>query len=105
MGGIDCSSHGTSSPLLIVFAGTDFLDLQVLKSQQGRDDSVRDLLSTIVDMLGFVKDVEGLQKMQKIQETVSSMMKGILDCALFVQEYSGKGLFGEYCHSFDDRKI
>jgi hypothetical protein len=76
------------------------LTLQVLKSQQGRDDRVRDLLSTIVDMLGFVKDVEGLKKMQKIEQTVSCMMEEIRDCAVFIQEYSGKGLFGEYCRTF-----
>jgi hypothetical protein len=72
------------------------LTLQVLKGQQDRDNKVRDLLSTIVDMLGFAEDVEGLQKMQKVQDTVLYMIKEIRDCALFVHEYCGKGLFGAH---------
>jgi len=67
---------------------------KVLKCQQDRDDRVRDLLSTIVDMLGFMEDVNAISKIQRIQDTVSCMMRQICECALFVHKYGERGLFG-----------
>jgi hypothetical protein len=60
--------------------------------QQDLDNKIRTLLSTIRDMLGFLEDVDGVSKIGKLQDTVSSMMKQIYECALFIQEYGQKGL-------------
>jgi hypothetical protein len=43
-----------------------------------------------------VNTVDALPKIQKLQDTVSSMMKQIHECALFIQHYGKKGFFGGY---------
>jgi len=51
---------------------------------------------TIVDVLGFVEEVDALSKIRKLEDTVSSMMKQIYECALFIQTYGEKGLASMY---------
>jgi hypothetical protein len=85
--------------------------LQALKGQQDRDDKIKTLLLTIVDVLGFVEEVDALSKIRKLEDTVSSMMKQIYECALFIQTYGEKGLASTYPSlsifwidgTFDDR--
>ena len=48
-------------------------------------------------MLGFVKEFDMVPKIEKLENTVSYMMKQIHECALFIQQYSESGLFSEYC--------
>jgi hypothetical protein len=56
------------------------------------DDDIRKLLLTMRDVLEFVQEVDALPKIQKLQSAVSSMMKQIYECSLFIQEYTKLGL-------------
>jgi len=51
---------------------------------------------TIVDVLGFVEEVDALLKIRKLEDTISSMMEKIFECALFIQTYGEKGLASTY---------
>ena len=92
---IDFSSQSSRSSCFIIVADTD-VAFQILKDQQDRDDKIRALLSTMVDMLGFVDAVDACSNIQKLQDTVSSMMDQIRECAVFIQQYCGIGLFSGY---------
>jgi hypothetical protein len=48
----------------------------------------------MVDMLGFMKEIEPLPKIRNLQDTVSAMMKQIYECALFIQAYGERSLTG-----------
>jgi hypothetical protein len=78
--------------------------LQALKGQQDRDNKIKTLLLTIVDVLGFVEEVDALSKIRKLEDTVSSMMKQIYQCALFIQTYGEKGLASTYRQAFSGKK-
>jgi hypothetical protein len=69
-----------------------FSSLQALMAQQNRDDKIKELFLTMRDMLEFVGDVDALPKISNLQCTVSSMMKQIYECALFIQEYGKMSL-------------
>ena len=68
----------------------------VFKSVRDRDDKINALLLSIVDMLGFMKEIEPLPKIRNLQDTVSAMMKQIYECALFIQAYGERSLIGMY---------
>ena len=91
---IDGSLQGFSK-LSFVSIGADFA-WQILKSQQDRDDNIRILLMTIADLLGFMDAVDVLPKIQKLQDTVSSIMEQIQECALFIEQYCENGLLSGY---------
>jgi hypothetical protein len=64
--------------------------------EQKTDDDIRKLLLTMREILEFVQDVDALPKMRNLQSTVSSMMKQIYECSLFIQEYTKLGLASTY---------
>jgi hypothetical protein len=66
--------------------------LKALMKQKNEDDDIRELLLTMRDVLEFVEEVDALPKIRNLQSTVSSMMKQIYECSLFIQEYSKRGL-------------
>jgi hypothetical protein len=60
--------------------------------EQKMDDDTRKLLLTMREVLEFVEEVDALPKIRNLQSTVSSMMKQIYECSLFIQEYAKLGL-------------
>jgi hypothetical protein len=56
-------------------------------------------------MLGFVEDANAVPKIQRLEETVSYMMKQIHECALFIQQYGENGLLSEYCQASIRRTV
>ncbi|EGN96507.1 hypothetical protein SERLA73DRAFT_58040, partial [Serpula lacrymans var. lacrymans S7.3] len=59
-------------------------------AQLDRDQNIQNLWSTAADMLDFLNVAEPI--IDEVQKPiVANMLKQIHDCALFVQEYTGKG--------------
>jgi hypothetical protein len=56
------------------------------------NDNIRKHLLTMREVLEFVEEVDALPKIRNLQSTVSSMMKQIYECSLFIQEYTKLGL-------------
>ncbi|KAJ6565679.1 hypothetical protein B0H10DRAFT_1081013 [Mycena sp. CBHHK59/15] len=65
---------------------------QAVKTQQETDDKLLKLVTTMVDVYSFVDDVEFLaQKIKRLEDTVMATVKQTVECALFIQEYTGSG--------------
>lgn len=60
-------------------------------------------MNTIVDVFTFAGAVDKVQKMDMYQEVIDKLWKQTYECALFIQEYAGRGFACKcqnYCHLF-----
>ncbi|KIM78135.1 hypothetical protein PILCRDRAFT_824851 [Piloderma croceum F 1598] len=71
---------------------------KAFKALQDRDDRIKTLLSTAIDMLGFLDEIKPLPKIRILQDTVSAMMKQIYECAVFVHTYGERSLIVRVIH-------
>jgi hypothetical protein len=67
------------------------LPFQVLKAQEVRNEDVRSLSEAMVDMLAFMDDIQNLEKIKPLQNTVTAMMIQVEECANFIAQYVGHG--------------
>jgi hypothetical protein len=68
----------------------------MIVAQRDRDENVRNLTTSMTDMLAFVEEVDALKRIKILEAVVSKMLKEITSCALFIQEYVKKGFYGEF---------
>ncbi|KAJ7449200.1 hypothetical protein FB451DRAFT_1287823 [Mycena latifolia] len=65
---------------------------QAAKDQQDLDDKVCKLVQTMVDVYSFVEDIEPLaDKMKRLEDKAVAIGQQTVECALFIQEYTGHG--------------
>ncbi|KAJ6586716.1 hypothetical protein B0H10DRAFT_2197960 [Mycena sp. CBHHK59/15] len=65
---------------------------QVVIKQQGTDDKLHKLIQTMVEVYSFVEETEFVsQKIKRLEDTVLAIVKQTAECAIFIQEYTGRG--------------
>jgi len=67
-----------------------------MAAQQDRDDEVRKLWGTVVDVLDFMKQAEPLKEIQGLEKTTQAIMKQVYECTLFLRDYESRNFGGEY---------
>ncbi|KAF7363076.1 WD40 repeat-like protein [Mycena venus] len=63
----------------------------VVKKQQNTDQSIVQLVNTMVDVYSFTKDVNSLPDIERIEGVVSVIVQETARCALFIREYTAHG--------------
>ncbi|KAF7363064.1 WD40 repeat-like protein [Mycena venus] len=63
----------------------------VVKKQQNTDQSIVQLVNTMVDVYLFTKDVNSLPDIERIEGVVSLIVQETARCALFIREYMAHG--------------
>ncbi|KAF7363067.1 WD40 repeat-like protein [Mycena venus] len=63
----------------------------VVKKQQNTDQSIVQLINTMVDVYSFTKDVNSLPDIERIEGVVSVIVQETARCALFIREYTAHG--------------
>jgi hypothetical protein len=76
------------------------LTSQVLKAQETRDNDVRGLSQAMADMFAFMDDIQNLEKIKPLQDTVTAMMVQVQECAKFISEYVGHGFLSKPFFTF-----
>ncbi|KAJ7480990.1 hypothetical protein FB451DRAFT_1130765, partial [Mycena latifolia] len=65
-----------------------------VKNQQNTDNKLLKLVETMDEVYSFVKDVNFLhEKIKSLEDKSSAIFKQTLECALFIQEYTGHGFW------------
>jgi hypothetical protein len=65
-----------------------------VQNQRETDDKVLQLVQTMVELYSFAEDIESLRDKMKSLENVVEITKQTLECAIFIQEYTGHGFAG-----------
>ncbi|KAJ7142343.1 WD40-repeat-containing domain protein [Mycena epipterygia] len=73
---------------------------KAVKQQQETDNKVCGLVQTMAELYSFVEDIEFLpQKIKSVENKVLAIVKQTVECALFIQEYTGHGFLGRAVRS------
>jgi hypothetical protein len=68
----------------------------MIVAQRARDENIRNLATSMTDMLAFVEEVDALKRVRILETVVSDMLREITACALFIQEYVEKIFISEF---------
>jgi hypothetical protein len=60
----------------------------MVQAQQGRDQHILDLLTTMEDTYSFIVSVDELKKSPVLQDIVEQILKQTIECGYFIQEYA-----------------
>jgi hypothetical protein len=71
----------------------------MIVAQRARDENIRNLAISMMDMLAFVEEVDALKRIRLLEIVVSDMLREINACAVFIQEYIRNGSYGESNHT------
>ena len=65
-----------------------------MQNQQEMDEKVIHLVQIMAEVYSFVKDVDSLKKIERLEYVVMEIAKQTVECAIFIREYTGHGFSG-----------
>jgi hypothetical protein len=61
-----------------------------------RDQKLVDLVTTMEDVCSFADTIQSIpKKLQLLEDIITKILKQIVECAIFIREYTGKGFSGQ----------
>jgi len=60
----------------------------MVQAQQGRDQKIQDLVTTMGDTYSLITSVDELKENRVLQDVVEQILKQTIECGYFIQEYT-----------------
>jgi hypothetical protein len=67
----------------------------MVKAQQGRDQQILDLVTTMENTYSFVVSAEELKKYPILQDIVEQILRQTIECGYFIQDYTRRNFGGK----------
>jgi hypothetical protein len=68
----------------------------MVQAQQGRDQKVLALVTTMEDAYSFVVQADELKENSVLQDIVAQILKQTIECGYFIQDYTRHSFGGEW---------
>ncbi|KAF8339879.1 uncharacterized protein EI90DRAFT_2884005, partial [Cantharellus anzutake] len=69
---------------------------QAIQGQIERDDALRDLVDSMVDLYSFVDDVDELEnKIKSLERVIIRVSVQMTECGIFIKQYVSHGFAGK----------
>ncbi|OBZ66774.1 Vegetative incompatibility protein HET-E-1 [Grifola frondosa] len=75
----------------------------IVNQQIKVDDDVRNLASSMEDMLAALVALDGVEKIKMLRDAVERAMEAVRSCADFISEYVQRGFFGRVLNQSKDK--